>query len=563
MPHAPRDFPVIEPSTAHTLIAQTCINYLTSGCFKEWEVEQRIKDISEHYHLAPRQYRPKHKEFLLRFHFLQYAAQSWWIHAGNVRKSNLSLFPSLDVFLRHGCHDFESWKDFWLGLKSAIPENLTPLHIASHCGLATYCAYLLAHGEGPNVADAFGQTPLSYASMQGHQDAVSILLKHGARHNDIDCSGLEPIHHAAKMNRTAVLRVLLHAGADPMAIKSKEDPNFELAHNQNSTLGQTALYYARRFGHVDSVLELQKYIDPGHLTQGPLHWAADMGRVEVVLALLKEEQVRIKINEKDLSGNTPLFLAARARDAPTVRTLLAHGADVHARSDDKSTNPRLILKMKPRTQQPTLGYTPLHSWARMTGSYDHGLDRSEGDLKDVLEILVEYGCDIDARDGTGRTALFAWKWAGGFRRSFADIFVSLLLKYGANASSTDIDGSMPLHHVSRHPGDANVVRLLVNAGADINAVRGSDGQTPLITTTKERQLMDPTMFHDFGADFNRKTFKEILLYTTHATHGVWNFLMQRNGYRMRIQRSRILPEEPLLLTLHGETVGKEELILSV
>jgi ankyrin repeat protein len=82
--------------------------------------------------------------------------------------------------------------------------------------------------------------------------------------------------------------------------------------------------------------------------------------------------------------------------------------------------------------------------------------------------------------------------------------ISLLLKHGADASITDADGGTPLHlhfRADRNKKLRNVLRILVDAGTNINAARKSDGKTPLIAAA-ERQLMCPSVFDGFDVDFD-------------------------------------------------------------
>jgi Ankyrin repeats (many copies) len=80
----------------------------------------------------------------------------------------------------------------------------------------------------------------------------------------------------------------------------------------------------------------------------------------------------------------------------------------------------------------------------------------------------------------------------------------MFLGHGADATATDKEGNTLLHALSGRPQERNSLRMLVAAGVNINAVRASDGETPLITATRVHQLMDPTILHEFNADFHRQ-----------------------------------------------------------
>ncbi len=123
------------------------------------------------------------------------------------------------------------------------------------------------------------------------------------------------------------------------------------------------------------------------------------------------------------TGTTPLLRAAKALDAPAIRLLLRHGADISL------TNSR--------------GITPVMAAAGM-GSVDadtRGFYLSEDTQKraiDSLTLLLEAGGDVNAKDPRGLT---------------------------------------PLHEAARW-GWNDVVRFLVAKGADLNAKDGR-GLTPV------------------------------------------------------------------------------------
>jgi hypothetical protein len=57
----------------------------------------------------------------------------------------------------------------------------------------------------------------------------------------------------------------------------------------------------------------------------PLHWAAAIGDVEMVQALL---EAKAPVNAMDVDGNTPLHKAVHAHSHPVVALLMDRGADV-------------------------------------------------------------------------------------------------------------------------------------------------------------------------------------------------------------------------------------------
>ena len=145
----------------------------------------------------------------------------------------------------------------------------------------------------------------------------------------------------------------------------------------------------------------------------------------------------------------PLIAALAGEHFRTADLLRTNGADPHVQGYRK----RL----------------PLHSAANF------------GNFK-VVQKLIEYDAEIDARDGNGWTPL-SWASRGAYFND--DSVPRLLLECGADINSrADDDGFTPLHRASEY-GALEVVRLLLEHGADVEAV-SVDGETPLQVVGKTR-----------------------------------------------------------------------------
>lgn len=139
---------------------------------------------------------------------------------------------------------------------------------------------------------------------------------------------------------------------------------------------------AARSGWMDIVEEHTKRDALAVFQRGPifetaLHWAAHNGYIGVVNVLLAAGAA-VEADETGLYGGKPLHWASE-HQPKSVRVLLDHGADVNARN------------LQPGD---FYGRTPLI----MNASQDN-------DCHEVTGMLIEAGADIDATDGTGRTAL--------------------------------------------------------------------------------------------------------------------------------------------------------------
>ncbi len=177
-------------------------------------------------------------------------------------------------------------------------------------------------------------------------------------------------------------------------------------------------------------------------------------------ALLKTADV----DTRDKRGATPLMLAAAFGSLDAMMLLLEAGANVNAKNNFDAT---ALL------------------WCA-------------GDLAKV-RLLVEKGADVKARSKLGRTALLIAAAHDGNSQT-----VKLLIEKGADVSTPDKFQFTPLS-VAAEANDAASVRLLVQAGADVNArVDALDhfGDTPLLYAAGHGNVETIKLFLAKGADVN-------------------------------------------------------------
>jgi len=166
------------------------------------------------------------------------------------------------------------------------------------------------------------------------------------------------------------------------------------------------------------------------------------------------------------AGPEPEVVAAiKAGDAASVRTLIAHKADVNATEVD--------------------GTSALH-WAVRAG------DAS------TTEMLIRAGARVDAANRYGVTPLSV-----AARIGRADL-IDLLLKSGASVKSAEAtlpEGQTLVMHAAR-TGGVDAVKRLIAAGSDVNAHETRTGTTALVWAAVSNRPDAVRALAEAGADAN-------------------------------------------------------------
>jgi len=100
---------------------------------------------------------------------------------------------------------------------------------------------------------------------------------------------------------------------------------------------------------------------------------------------------------------------------------------------------------------------------------------------DVFAYLISNGADVHAKNNRGVTPLFC---------VLNEVMVRLLLSAGADVNARDTSsgfrrGFTPLHWVILFPSKIDAAKALIDGGADVNA-KGNNGTTPLIQAITSR-----------------------------------------------------------------------------
>jgi ankyrin repeat protein len=169
------------------------------------------------------------------------------------------------------------------------------------------------------------------------------------------------------------------------------------------------------------------------------------------------------INLATTRGETSLH-GASLNDIDKVRILIRYGADVNARDSVQEH--------------------PLHYAER-------------ANRLDIVQALVEAGADLNGQDDDGWSVLL---WA--IVASHFEI-ASYLLERGAATDLPAKDGDLPLIRAVLHADlDPRFVDLLIEFGADVNAVDEKQGVRPIHIAALKGLDQVVIKLHSAGADLN-------------------------------------------------------------
>ncbi|KAK3260968.1 hypothetical protein CYMTET_30104 [Cymbomonas tetramitiformis] len=397
--------------------------------------------------------------------------------------------------------------------RAATSMGITPLSLVARTGRAELVHLLVKHGadvEDPDFFARFGVSVLHSAAKEGSHHVVRALVESGADLEARDDEGSTALHKTAEGGSAETSRTLIRMGADVHALNGTKHSVLHLA----ASLGHVA--QARVL--LESGADLHAV---GRVGETPLHCAASRGQLEMVRVLVglgADHQRRCH------SGRT----AGRVASSATVREYLQSCAEgmrdgragqqqLNAGDSSKCPLPSpptsaskgvrdrpvdlsLVLGLAEdlgRAHQPA--YSPSPGWRRARSRYED--ERVEIDaaftdarrrqgIEAAQETTLKFMEDAGAlyaevarllRREQCATAQDATAWLRGLQSLllFGALFhgvpdmVRALGIAGVDVSMEHMEITSLL--VTVVDGDIGVLRLLVELGADVNAVSAIAG----------------------------------------------------------------------------------------
>lgn len=187
------------------------------------------------------------------------------------------------------------------------------------------------------------------------------------------------------------------------------------------------------------------------------------------------------LDERNYETHTPLMIAALLGNREIVEMLLAAGADVDARRDDRRTALLLLCSE-----------TSIGGLDGLSISYDQ-----EGTRTSIASLLLQNGADVNATDSVGNTPIILA--AAGNHTAL----VQLLLDNGANVNAKDKHNKAALG-VAAYYGYCDPMELLIAHNCDVNA-QDEWGWSALMRAADRGHLEAVKLLLAHNADVNAKS----------------------------------------------------------
>ena len=349
-------------------------------------------------------------------------------------------------------------------------SGLTPLMTASRTGNAEVVRALVAHGADVNAATAETRsTALMWAVAEPHPEIVDVLLAAGADAHASTAKGITPLLYAALDGDIAMAERLIAAGVDV---------------NEPGGDGTQALPYAIAAGQdAFAMFLLEQGADPNSSMAGirALHAAAGS-----VYYWLGDWSRRHGYGGSYLRGGFSRVTLPPERRLPLVRALLERGADPNARITTSAMFMTYIGYPTKGAFEPFAcgtgdlrGATPLWvaAYTANGGAYRVGPGDPEAHAE-ILRTLLDAGADQHLTTDDGTTPFMAAAGLGqptfrpreprGLRSRGAETAVRVLLEAGADINAVN-EADFTALHGAAFRGLNEVIEYLVAEGADIDA----------------------------------------------------------------------------------------------
>ncbi|MGL4987352.1 MAG: ankyrin repeat domain-containing protein [Treponemataceae bacterium] len=385
-----------------------------------------------------------------------------------------------------------------------------PIHIAALQNNVPMITLFIKNNSNINAVTSgevtTGFTPLMLAVMNNNKEAVALLVKHKADVLATNAEGKNATMIAIEQNNTQIASMLLKKSYFfniNEKIPSSDFPLMIAIKNNNSNLVQMLIKFGANVNlsltegafrtpltltikqknpEILNLLLKQKAMLFSRDKDEPLFIFATKQNNLDILTLLVKNKVDIHATERITKRNA-LFYAVEQNNTAMVEYLIQIGVNVATRDAKNKTALMSALNNTVITSLLLAAHAPVNAVDSEGESALFYAIRSN--LVTVVEILLQKGAKVNTQNNKEETPLI-------LAIPNAEI-VGLLIQNGVHINVKDTKGLTPLMYAAFNDDYLPIVKLLIDAGANINATTADTALISLLVqiiegdNTKNRQ----------------------------------------------------------------------------
>ena len=389
--------------------------------------------------------------------------------------------------------------------------------------------YLMSQkGNDVNKLTHDGRTYIFWAAYKGNTDIVEYLLKNGAKTDLTDDKGNTIITFAAAAGQqnTEVYDLLIEAdktlvsktnpdGANALLLAAPRDEDFKLINyfkskglslKSTDSNGNGIFNYVARTGNFKLLKELEGMGLNGNDKAFIFTAYGARGHVNNVEAYKFLKEVGLNPNVADKDGITPLHIvASRSDDKEIFNFLLENGLDVN--TEDAEGNTAFInAASRNNLEVVKLFASEVKDINKSNKKGETALALAvKNNTKDVVSFLIEKGADLKFKDQKGNNIVYYL--VEGYSTRNETKFIEKLNLLNEN----DVDFSTPqkngntLYHLAAEKQSLKLLELAASYKLDVNA-KNEEGNTALHIAAMKAKDADILKFLiEQGADVKATT----------------------------------------------------------